>query len=141
MNTPFTYDLVYRIAPPVTNETLNQLFLVSWLNHVETNFQSRLRHSLTYVCAYARDRLVGFVNVAWDGGLHAFLLDTTVHPEMRRRGIGQQLVKQAAQEAINRGIEWLHVDYEKHLDGFYRGCGFVPTLAGLMQLQSKEASH
>jgi hypothetical protein len=24
--------------------------------------------------------LIGFVNVAWDGGDHAFLIDTKVHP-------------------------------------------------------------
>jgi hypothetical protein len=26
------------------------------------------------------------------------------------------------------------VDYEPHLDPFYRACGFVPTLAGLICL-------
>ena len=43
-----------------------------------------LARSLTYVAAYdtvgGGEQLVGFVNVAWDGGIHAFLLDTTVHP-------------------------------------------------------------
>ena len=32
------------------------------------------------------------------------------------------------------GMTWLHVDYEPHLDGFYRGCGFRPTAAGLLRL-------
>ena len=31
---------------------------------------------------------------------------------------------------------WLHVDYEPHLDGFYRGCGFRPTAAGLAALSA-----
>jgi hypothetical protein len=31
-------------------------------------------------------------------------------------------------------MEWLHVDYEPHLDSFYRACGFQPTLAGLLEL-------
>jgi len=31
------------------------------------------RHSLGWVCASDGDDLVGFVNVAWDGGVHAFI--------------------------------------------------------------------
>lgn len=73
-------------------------------------------------------------NVAWDGGVHAFLLDTTVHPDVQRRGLGTQLVQAAAAECFARGLHWLHVDYEPHLDDFYRGCGFVHTHAGLLRL-------
>lgn len=94
-----------------------------------------LSHSLAYVCAYAGERLIGFVNLAWDGGIHAFLLDTTVHPEAQRRGIGVELVKVAVDTARARGIEWIHVDYEPHLRGFYSRCGFRPTDAGLIKLR------
>ena len=137
MTTSFTTNIVYHVAPLVSNTDLNQLFSAAWVDHTETDFVSQLRHSLTYVCAYKDDHLVGFINVAWDGGIHAFLLDTTVHPASQRHGIGQELVKHAAQVVAARGIEWLHVDYEEHLEVFYRGCGFIPTLAGLMRLQSK----
>ena len=86
------------------------------------------------MCAYDQNRLVGFVNLAWDGGIHAFILDTTVHPTVRQRGIGQALVKHAAAVAQERGIEWLHVDYEPHLRAFYRQCGFQHTAAGIRRL-------
>jgi hypothetical protein len=36
------------------------------------------RHSLGWVCARDVGTLAGFVNVAWDGGVHAFVLDTVV---------------------------------------------------------------
>lgn len=98
-----------------------------------------LRHSLAYVCAYDGDRLVGFVYVAWDAGIHAFLLEPTVHPDMRRRGLGTELVRRAAAAARERGCQWLHVDYESHLDGFYKACGFKPTLAGLIRLDEDSA--
>jgi hypothetical protein len=43
------------------------------------------RHSLGWVCARAADgSLVGFVNVPWDGAIHAFLLDTRVSAHRRR---------------------------------------------------------
>lgn len=124
----------YHVAPDVSNDDLNALFAAAWPNHQWSDFAPLLRHSLAYVCAYAGDALIGFVYLAWDGGIHAFLLDTTVHPVWQRRGIGCQLVQQATAVARERGIHWLHVDYEPHLDTFYRRCGFQPTLAGLIRL-------
>ncbi|MHB1431454.1 MAG: GNAT family N-acetyltransferase [Streptosporangiaceae bacterium] len=51
---------------------------------------SRLeRHSLTWVGAFSSGRLVGFVHAIWDGGAHAFILDTVVHPDFQRLGIGR----------------------------------------------------
>lgn len=96
-----------------------------------------LERSLTWITAHDVDTLVGFVNVAWDGGVHAFLLDTTVHPTYQRRGIGMQLVQRAAAAArAHGGLEWLHVDFEPHLTDFYAACGFTPTPAGLLRLAS-----
>jgi GNAT superfamily N-acetyltransferase len=96
------------------------------------------RHSLGWVCAWRRPagRLAGFVNVAWDGGGHAFLLDTVVAKDERRAGIGAGLVEVAVREARAAGCEWLHVDFEDHLRGFYfDACGFRPTNAGLIPLR------
>jgi GNAT superfamily N-acetyltransferase len=124
----------YKISPPTSNAELNSLFAATWAHHTWGNFAPILARSLAYVCAYQAGTLVGFVNVAWDGGIHAFLLDTTVHPDHQRQGIGHCLVTQAAEEARRRGMHWLHVDYEPHLEPFYRGCGFTPTLAGLIRL-------
>lgn len=127
--------VMYTVNPAVTNEALNRLFADSWEDHQPVNFEPILARSLVYVCAYFEQRLVGFINVAWDGGKHAFLLDTTVHPGVRRNGIGQELVCRATEAARERGVVWLHVDYEPHLTEFYRGCGFVPTDAGLIRLR------
>ena len=83
----------------------------------------------------ADSALIGFVNVAWDGGDHAFLLDTTVRSDHRRRGIGVELVQIAARHAATAGCEWLEVDFEEHLTTFYLDtCGFRPTRAGLIHL-------
>ncbi len=93
------------------------------------------RQSLGWVCAREDGEVVGFVNVAWDGGSHAFVIDTLVAAAARRRGIGVELVKAAEREARAAGCEWLHVDFEDHLRAFYfDACGFVPTNAGLIEL-------
>lgn len=127
-------DISYRVSQFVGSEQLNELLTASWDGYVERDFGRILRRSLLYVCAYRAERLVGFVNVAWDGGVHAFILDTTVHPDFRHRGIGRHLVVRASEEARGRGAEWLHVDFEPNLEKFYRGCGFRPTQAGLLNL-------
>ena len=94
-------------------------------------------HSLGWVTARTEDGLlVGFVNVATDGGDHAFLIDTKTRGSYQRRGIGTRVVTFAARHAKAAGCEWLHVDFEDHLRGFYFGaCGFAPTPAGLIALR------
>ena len=130
-------ELVYRVNPPLTNDELNALHGASWQDHAWHDFEPVLNRSLAFVCAYRENRLIGFVNLAWDGGEHAFLLDTLVHPEFRRRGVGRELVKRAVAEAGERGLKWVHVDFEPHLQNFYEQCGFRNTAAGLIRLKSR----
>jgi ribosomal protein S18 acetylase RimI-like enzyme len=93
------------------------------------------QHSLGWVCAQQDGELAGFVNVPWDGGVHAFILDTLVARHVQHRGVGTSLVTTAATHARAAGCEWLHVDFDGDLSGFYFGaCGFTPTQAGLIQL-------
>ena len=95
-------------------------------------------HSLGWVCARLDEELVGFVNVIWDGGLHAVLLDTMVLPGEQRHGIGSELVRVAAEEARRSGCEWLHADFTRETAGFYlESCGFAPTEAGLLNLRAE----
>jgi ribosomal protein S18 acetylase RimI-like enzyme len=93
------------------------------------------RHSLGWVTARDGDRLVGFVNVVWDGLVHAWIQDVMVDPSDHRRGIGRELVAVAVTHARAAGCEWLHVDFDDDLRDFYFGaCGFTPTSAGLIAL-------
>jgi len=103
-----------------------------------TRWQQQLEnHSLGWVCARLDEELVGFVNVIWDGGANAVLLDTMVLPGERRQGIGSELVRVAAQEARRSGCEWLHADFDRDAAGFYlESCGFTPAEAGLLNLRS-----
>lgn len=129
-------QIEYRISPPVTNEELNALFANStWPNHQWWDFDSVIQKSLGYICAYQCNQLVGFVNVAWDGGQHGFLLDTTVRRDMQHQGIGIELVRRAEDLAREAGLEWLHVDFEERLREFYEKCGFKNTKAGLIKLR------
>ncbi len=67
-------EIVYRVSPAVGDDELNELFADAWGDDEPTDFRPILERSLAFVCAYQAARLVGFVNIAWDGGVHAFLL-------------------------------------------------------------------
>jgi ribosomal protein S18 acetylase RimI-like enzyme len=108
----------------------------------EAGWWDRIRpHSLGWVTARADDgTLIGFVNVAWDGSDHAFLLDPKTRGTHQRRGIGTRLVEVAAGEARAAGCEWLHVDLRDELAPFYfDACGFQPTAAGLIHLSHTDS--
>jgi len=93
-------------------------------------------HSLGWVCARMDEELVGFVNVIWDGGSHAVLLDAMVLPNEQHLGIGTELVRLSAAQARRAGCEWLHVDFDRDLAAFFlESCGFGPTEAGLLDLR------
>jgi ribosomal protein S18 acetylase RimI-like enzyme len=128
----------YVVRFPVDDPELSALHAAAFEGEPDVQpWAERLeRWALTWVGAFSNDRLVGFVQVCWDGGAHAFVLDTAVHPDHGRQGIGKQLVLTAAEEARAAGCEWLHVDYVPHLKAFYQdACGFRPTDAGLLRLR------
>lgn len=92
-------------------------------------------HSLGWVTARIDGHLVGFVNVIWDGFVHAWLQDEMVALAERRRGIGAGLVLAARDAAKAAGCEWLHVDFDDELRPFYYDAvGFRPTNAGLIDV-------
>ncbi len=133
MSGPSTVGLRWR--GPLTDEELFELTRSHGGRPVR-GWWDRIRpHSLGWVTARDADgTLLGFVNVAWDGGVHAFLLDTTVHPDFRRQSIGRRLIEHAISVARDNGMRWLHVDFEPPPRDFYRSRGFGPTEAGLIRL-------
>jgi GNAT superfamily N-acetyltransferase len=95
------------------------------------------RHSLGWVVARRVGDVVGFVNVLWDGLVHAWIQDVMVATSARGNDIGTTLVARAADGARAAGCEWLHVDFDDELRPFYfDACGFRPTNAGLISLQA-----
>jgi GNAT superfamily N-acetyltransferase len=128
----------YRWRGAVTDTEMVDL-VRSHGGHAAPGWWDQIRpHSMGWVTARLGDgALIGFVNVAWDGGDHAFLIDTKVASAYQRQGIATELVGRAASHARAAGCEWLHVDFEERLTPFYFGaCGFRPTPAGLIHLPS-----
>lgn len=133
-------DLVYSWREPITDDEMVEL-VDSHGGRSEAGWWAKVSpHSLGWATARTvQGLLIGFVNVAWDGSDHAFLLDTKTRGDWQHRGIGTEVVRRAAHHAKAAGCEWLHVDFEPELAPFYfDGCGFRSTGAGLIHLQSLE---
>lgn len=134
-------DVTYEWRGGFTNTEVNALHAEAFETRVfddtEWNWVELTEtHSLGWVLARRGDALVGFVNVVWDGLVHAWLQDTMVAVSARHSGVGTQLVEVAREGAKAAGCEWLHVDFDDHFRSFYLdGCGFQPTNGGLIALQ------
>ena len=131
--------ITYGWRGDVSSTELNRLHADAFQTRVygddEWDWVAQLGHSLGWVVARDGDTLAGFVNVVWDGLVHAWIQDTMVATLARHQGIATELVARAVDQSRAAGCEWLHVDFEDHLRAFYLGaCGFEPTNAGLIRL-------
>ncbi|MEA2509869.1 MAG: hypothetical protein QOG21_1951 [Actinomycetota bacterium] len=135
-------NVTFGWRDPVTDEEMVEL-VDSHGGRPSAGWWARIHpHSLGWVTARLNDgTLVGFVNVATDGGDHAFLIDTKTHGAHQHKGIGTRLVRLAATHAKAAQCEWLHVDWDPGLATFYLdACGFRPTEAGLIHLPTLATS-
>jgi GNAT superfamily N-acetyltransferase len=135
--------VVYEWRGAFGNQEVNALHAEAFETRVydesEWNWEQLVdRHSLGWVVGRDEGRLVGFVNVIWDGLVHAWIQDAMVAADARGQGIGVALVNAACGGAAAAGCEWLHVDFEDHLRPFYYDrCGFEPTNGGLISLAER----
>ena len=90
----------YRVRPSLTNDDLNGLFGRAYNKTMSVDFQRILDQSLTWVAGYDGHTLRAWVNVAWDGFVHAFLVDRTAADDPDG-AIRSELVREAI-EAVRR---------------------------------------
>jgi ribosomal protein S18 acetylase RimI-like enzyme len=130
--------LTYQWRGPLADAEMIDL-VVSHGGRAEEGWWPQVqRHSLGWVTARDDRQLVGFVNVAWDGSDHAFLIDVKTRGTYQHRGIGTEVIRLAVAHARVAGCEWLHVDFQNpELAAFYvNACGFSPIAAGVIHLPS-----
>lgn len=121
----------YRARYELDPVELRALFVAAW-GEGKADYGRVLERSFTWISAHAGEELIGFVNIAWDGGVHFFLLDTTVPPDWQRQGIGTRLVREAIEQCRGHGHH-MHVDSSPELmRDFYLPAGFHSTDAGLI---------
>ena len=84
-------SIEYQWRGDIENDEVNALHAEAFETRLladEWDWQSIVRQSLGWVVARDDGRLVGFVNVIWDGSVHAWIQDTMVASGSRERGSG-----------------------------------------------------
>lgn len=87
---------------------------------------------------YAGHRQLGFARVVSDGITFAYLADVYVHPDVRGRRLGLELVREAVDGGPHRGLGWLLHTSDAH--GLYAKLGFGPPASTLLERRRAPAS-
>jgi GNAT superfamily N-acetyltransferase len=131
-------DITCAWRAPFTNREIHELHAAAFetrlFDESEWDWVDQTnRYSLGWVVARDGDRFIGFVNVLWDGLVHAFIEDVMVDANYQHQGVGVALVHAARDGARAAGCEHLHVGFGEELRSFYiDACGFEPVLGGLI---------
>lgn len=118
----------------ITSDEINSLMSLCWDDFEEVDYQHILDKSLAYITARYDSQLIGFYNLAWDGGRHATIFDLNVHPDYRHQGVALEMLKMAPIIAKKNNIKFLHVDFDLKLEKLYKKAGFEMISAGIIQL-------
>lgn len=87
-------SLQYKTHSPLTNDDLNGLFGRVGNKTMSVDFSRILDQSLTWIAGYDGDVLMAWINVAWDGFVHAFLVDRIAMDD-EDGAVRSELVRQA----------------------------------------------
>ena len=105
--------ITYEWRGPFTNAEVNVLHAEGFGHRPVTgDWRAQVaQHSLGWVCARDGTELAGFVNVAWDGAAHAFILDTLVMTRLAGvPGVEDALVAEGEQAGQPQGERGRPVD-------------------------------
>ena len=90
-----------------------------------------VREASRVVGLYFDARLVGFARTVSDGVSFAYLADVFVAPELRGRGLGEELVREAVDGSPFPGVRWLLHTRDAH--ALYARIGFGEPSERLME--------
>jgi GNAT superfamily N-acetyltransferase len=90
-----------------------------------------VREAQRVVGLYRDGRQVGFCRAFTDGVAIVYLADVYVHPEVRGRGLGVELVREMIENGPYGGLKWILHTADAH--GLYEQFGFGRPDAKVME--------
>lgn len=113
-------------ATPVAPADLARFYgMVGW--HVLPEENCRRALAGTYFSLAVRDpegRLVGYGRVVSDGGIHSWIHDLIVVPELRGQGIGGRILRGLIDHITASGIPYIGLFAARERASFYESFGF-----------------
>ena len=120
----------------VTSDEINNLMDLVIPGRDHDNFTETLKRSLGYVVV--RDKtgtLIGYCNLAWDGGRHATIFDLNVHPDHRNQDFVFSMLQKLVEGARNTpDLRYLHADFNKSRTKIAEKYGFEIIHGAIMYL-------
>ena len=119
----------YIDKTPTVNE-FNQLTeAVGWGRRENVIVEEALKHTLYSVCAYDKDKLIGYGRFIGDKTIFLHIHDVMVRPEYQGIGIGTGIMNKILNKVneyrrVNSGIR-VYLGASKGKEGFYEKFGFV----------------
>ena len=126
-----------RICSPtaIDRNQLDRLFTRVW-GAPKPNYEQVLERSFAWVLVFRGGQLLGFANVAWDGGPNYFLMDLSIDPSCAEDDqIFKGMIEAAVQRCQKEGGS-VRIDApEDLLQSFFQPLGFRRVTAGVIHLQ------
>lgn len=120
----------------VTSAEINDLMDLVMPGRKHDDFTETLKRSLGYVVV--RDEtgtLIGYCNLAWDGGRHATIFDLNVHPDHRNQNFVFPMLQKLVDVAKNTpDLRYLHADFNKFRTKIAEKYGFEIIHGAIMYL-------
>jgi len=81
------------------------------------------------------DQLIGFARVVTDCVFKALILDLIVHPDFRKKGLGEFLMKRIHEHPSLKNVKHLELYCLPELVPFYEKLGFVSDVGGVVLMR------
>jgi len=116
--------LVLEDTPVSPDELAHFYDVAGWHVVPAGNFRRALAGTYYSVAVRRDGRLVGYGRVVSDGGIHAWIHDVIVLPEMRGRGIGRTIMRKLMEKVSADGIPYIGLFAAQGRSNFYEDLGF-----------------
>lgn len=122
--------MIEIIEKTPTVEEYNELNnSVGWGERNPEIIEEALKNSIYCICAYEKNKLIGFARMIGDKTIFLYIQDVMVNPEYQKRGIGTKIIENILNKVedfrkINPNIK-VYLCASKNRESFYEQFGFV----------------
>jgi ribosomal protein S18 acetylase RimI-like enzyme len=97
-------------------------------------YQTALKRSVFYICAFEGENLIGFLDVVGNGVTDAYIQNLLVAADWQGRGIGKAMMELSVKLLTEMGVRTVWLIFDPELEPFYRQFGFAPLSGGRLRL-------
>lgn len=125
----------YEISPPIEAENIDKLRASVGWTPLGQAYQTALKRSIFYICAFEEANLVGFLDVVSNGVTDAYIQNFLVAADWQGHGIGKTMMELALKMLTEMSVRTVWLLFDPELEPYYRQFGFTPLSGGRLRLR------